>query len=158
MENRDIEYLASTAEFKDFRNKFKLDSLEFDHSIFFKNNCLLFHLYGFLIEDFLYFDIVDLKSEARSTFRRMIPDSAREEILEIYSNYKKKHSLINKTKDTTQNEIFREIEIEFFLHLEVMDKLLTDLLDCNLRDYAVYFEKINVDYYNGEVKKWFYNS
>lgn len=138
MKYRDLTELSKTDIFSEFIKKFEAKFLIKDGQIFVHNRCLLLHIYGFYIEDCIFFEFYDIKKEQITHFGRLISDSNEKmQMKVIYDSFKEKHTLPISTFCPSGTI---ETERDFFSQLTIIEKYLVNLMLCDFDKYYKYFE------------------
>jgi hypothetical protein len=128
---REITYLTESDELKILLDKYNLKAKIFDNQrLFLVSNCIIFEIYGLVVEDFFYFDIYTNDLKQYSNIDRILSDFDPKKIQYAYQ------SQINTRKQVavpvTQGYEINTLKAEqyFFTMLQLMDELLSDILLC----------------------------
>lgn len=138
MRYRDLTELSRTDIFSEFIKKFNAKFLIKDGQIFLQNKCLLLHIYGFYIEDCIFFEFYDLKMKQTTHFGRLISESyEKRQMKDIYDYFIEKHTIPVSTFCPSGTI---EAERDFFSQLTIIEKYLVNFMSCDLNKYSKYFE------------------
>ncbi len=138
MKYRNLTELSKSDIFLEFIKKFEAKFLIKNGQIFLQNKCLLLNIYGFYIEDCIFFEFYDLKMKKITHFGRLISESDEKiQIRDIYDYFKKKHTLPVSTFCPSGTI---EAERDFFSQLIIIEKYLFNLMFCDLNKYSKHFE------------------
>jgi hypothetical protein len=89
MTYRDLSELTKTQAFQSFIKEFNLGFILKEGNILLKNECVLLHIYGFYIEDWIYFELVNLRNKTYCSDMNSIEYDLDDSILKLYEYYKK---------------------------------------------------------------------
>ena len=140
MTYRDLTALSNTSLFQDFINDFNLEYKIIEDKLCIKNDCLLLLIYGFYVEDILYFDFYKIKEKTYAHIGRLISESnEKNEMKNIYTFFNNNHI---KPVGDIMNPNTIKAERYFMTYIRIISKYLSDLLCCKLKEYNKYFEPI----------------
>lgn len=138
MTYRNLKYLVYNDIFRNFVKKYNF-KINISDTILLVSDCIILEIYGFNIEDIVYFDIYIENYKKYTNVGRLCegkPDKAILDILKIISN-------------THQEPIIKSNEINlvvalkaeqwFFMYIEIMKVFFDDFLKCNFGGYEQYF-------------------
>lgn len=136
MTYREVEYLADSVELKILIEKYPIKlGLYKNEKIFLISNCLIIEIYGFVVEDFFYFDIYDIDLNFYSNIDRLLYSFDFNKIQSVFQKEKstRKQVLITHlqiSQAQTNLEFTLNAEVYFFTMLQLMDELLSDIMTC----------------------------
>jgi hypothetical protein len=138
MLNREMEPLTDTNWFQEFARSLPVEYLFQDRVLFVRTPCLLCVIYGYIIEDVIYCDIYDPVTNRQTTIDRCmdaIPDL--NAAVEIIQFYKAHHRTVIGPLDSPGT---RQAEAYFFAYLDILRKLMPDLVACDPSRYMEQFD------------------
>ena len=139
MKKRKLAILLKT---KTFSNIKKIKDLILyntpDGSIVLNKENIYIHIYGFQVENNLYFDVYSLKDARKSDLRVLLEEtSKKKERLKVYEKYRTEY--VNSITDPlSYNALFSEQD--FFIFIEMLSLFMDDLFEYPLLEkYVQYF-------------------
>lgn len=136
MKYREIQYLANTQEFQRFIKKYNLKSeVVNNEKIFLISECLIFEIYGLVVEDFFYFDIYSIDLKFNSNINRLLEEFESEKLQSVFqSQIKLRNKVLIPSLQVSQLQSNLELtlksEVYFFTMIQLMDELLSNILTC----------------------------
>lgn len=128
---REVQYLADSFELQDLIRKFNLKmEIIKNEKIFLISNCYVFEIYGLVVEDFFYFDLYPIQLNSYSNLDRLLSDHDSKRIQSVYQSQilSRKDVEISKLQGNEGNTL--KAEQYFFAMIQLMDKLLSDIMTC----------------------------
>ena len=139
MKKRDITILLKTLTFSNIK---KVDGLMFyetsDGSIILNKGYIYIYIYGFYVENNLYFEVYDLKNRGKSSLRVLLGEiSEKGERLKVYEKYRAEYK--NSITDILSTNAL-SAEQDFFVFMEMLSLFIPDIFEYPLPGkYEKYF-------------------
>jgi hypothetical protein len=136
MTYREIQYLADSYEFRFFTKKYNLKSKVLNNEkLLIISDCLIFEIYGLVVEDFFYFDLYSIDLKFCSTLNRLLTAFDSKILQTVYETQTKQRKRvlipIPQISQLQSNlDLTLKSEVYFFTMLQLMDELLSDILLC----------------------------
>lgn len=138
MTYRNLKYLLYNDIFKNFVKKYNF-KINIDDTILLVSDCIILEIYGFYVEDIIYFDIYTGNYKNYTNVDRLCDNIPDKIILDI----------LKRVRSTHQEPIIKSNEINlvvalkaeqwFFIYIEIMNEFFDDFLKCNFDVYEQYF-------------------
>ncbi|RPH26543.1 MAG: hypothetical protein EHM93_19545 [Bacteroidales bacterium] len=142
MTYRNLSLLSETSLFQGFIEKFKLSYKIIGGKLCVKNERLLLLIYGFNIEDVLYFDFYKIEEKTYAHIGRLISDiNKKDELMDIYTFFNKNH-IVPYVDSGNASTI--KAEQYFLTYIKIMSEYLSDIFRCEFEKYNKYFEPVSV--------------
>ncbi len=131
MTYRKVDYLTESVELKRFIEKYNLKTkIVDDQKLYLVSNCYIFEVYGLVIEDFFYFHFYSIDLEFGSTLNVLLSDFDSLNLRSVYEKQVNSRTKVSIPKLQGNEKNTLKSEQYFFTMLELMDELLTDVLNC----------------------------
>jgi len=131
MVNRELGYLIQNQSVKNFLTQSGLQYIVSDGQVFLLRNCLLIHIYSYMSEDYVYFDVFNIMNQTQADLDILIQDFIdKSEVQKICMSYR-------------NNPRFTKIEALFFEGLYFLSRFFQDMLHCDFRKYESAFKPIH---------------
>ncbi|MCP9754932.1 hypothetical protein EGI26_07170 [Lacihabitans sp. CCS-44] len=140
---REVCYLSETVELKHLVNKNNLTLKVVDNQkIYLTSKCLVFEIYGLVVEDFFYFDFYSIDLNLYSSLDRILSDFDSGKLHSVYQKQidTRKEVLISYLQGNKESTL--RAEQYFFTMLQLMDEILTEIMSCKKQIGEQHWTKI----------------
>jgi hypothetical protein len=140
---REVKYLSDNGEFNSLVNKYNLKVKIVDNEkLYLISPCFVFEIHGLVVEDFFYFDLYSKDLNLYSNLDRILADFNSEKLGAVYKEHvnKRKNILIPQLQGNAESTL--KAEQYFFAMLQLMDDLVSDIMQCKKEIGLEYWSEI----------------
>jgi hypothetical protein len=140
MTYRNLIEISETNEFKLFIIKYNLDLITVDDRLLILSKCFIIDIYGFNVEDVIYFDVFSKDLNLTSSIFTLLSEKDAKRMIDIRDDQKRSRvKIVSTIANNINKDTALRAEQFFFTYINIMDELLGDFFMCYNNNYFKFF-------------------